>query len=116
MSSKFIKRSTQVIFYAYCKLQSNTSCILISLVSTVALNLSGFAIMSLFFIHSMALLVVTSGLFIRPWIVSSTAVLVLSSAKLCKSEPSKKNMLLMNMLSDIGPSIDPCGTPGRIYL
>ena len=56
------------------KLQSNTSCIMISLVSTIALNLSGFAIMSLFFIHSMALLVVTSGLFIGPWIVSSTAV------------------------------------------
>ena len=89
---------------------------MISLVSTVALNLSGFAIMSLFFIYSMALLVVTSGLFIRPWIVSSTAVLVLSSAKLCKSEPSKKNMSFMNMLSDIGPSIDPCGTPGRTYL
>ena len=65
--------------------------------------------MSLSFIHSMALLVLTSRLFIRSWIVSPTAVTVLSSAKLCKSENSKKNMSFMNMLKNIGSSIDPCG-------
>ena len=39
---------------------------------------------------------------------------MLSSAKLCKSESSKKNMSLMNMLNNIGPSIDSCGMSDRI--
>ena len=77
---KVDKREVLRLYFMHYKLQSNTCCIMISLVSTTALNLSGFAIMSLFFIHSMALLVVTSGLFIRPWIVSSTAV----SVVICK--------------------------------
>ena len=72
--------------------------------------------MSLSFIHSMILLVLTSRLFIRSWIVFATAVTVLSSAKLCKSEPSKKNMSFMNMLKNIGSSIDPCGMSNRINL
>ena len=39
---------------------------------------------------------------------------MLSSAKFCKSEPSKKNMSFMNMLNNIGPSIDSCGMSDRI--
>ena len=70
--------------------------------------------MSLSSIHSMTLLVLTSRLFIRSLTVSATAVTVLSSAKLCKSEPSKKNMSFMNMLKNIGSSIDPCGMSDRI--
>ena len=42
---------------------------------------------------------------------SSKSVVV---CKLCKSEPSKKNMSLMNMLKNIGSSIDPCGMSDRI--
>ena len=64
--------------------QSNTSCI------TIALNLFGFAIMSLFFIHSMALLVLTSRLFKRSWIVSATAVTVLSSANCANQSTARK--------------------------
>ena len=56
--------------------------------------------MSLSFIHSMALLVLTSRLFITSWMVSATAIIVLLSAKLCKSAPSKKNMTFMNMLNN----------------
>ena len=54
------------------------------------MNLFGFAIMSLSFIYSTMLLVLTSRLFIKSWIVSATAVTVLSSAKLCKSVWSAK--------------------------
>ena len=70
--------------------------------------------MSLSFIYPIILLVLTSRLFIRSWIASATAVTVLSSAKLCKSEPSKKNMSFMNTLKNIGSSIDPCGMSNRI--
>ena len=62
----------------------------------------------------MALLILTSRLFIRSWIASATAVTVLSSAKLCKSEPSEKNLSFMNMLKNIGSSIYPCGMSDRI--
>ena len=70
--------------------------------------------MSISFINSMMLLVLTSRLFIRSCIFSATAVTLLSSAKLCKSEPSKKNMSFMNMLKNIGSSIVPCGMSNRI--
>ena len=70
--------------------------------------------MSLSFIHSMALLVLTFRLFIRSWMVPATAVTVLSSAELCKSEPSKKNISFINMLKNIGSSIDRCGMSDRI--
>ena len=70
--------------------------------------------MSLSLMHSLALLVLTSRLLIRSWIVSATTATVLSCAKLCKSEPSKKNVSLMNMLKNIGSSIDPYEMSDRI--
>ena len=45
------------------------------------------------------------------------AAMVLSSAKLCKSDfVSHKNKSLIKMLNKIGPSIDPCGTPESMVL
>ena len=42
--------------------------------------------------------------------------MVLSSAKLCRSEFfSHKNRFLRNILNKIGPSTEPCGTPDRIF-
>ena len=43
--------------------------------------------------------------------------MVLSSAKLCKSDfVSHKNKSFIKMLNRIGPRIDPCGTPESIVL
>ena len=71
--------------------------------------------LSLSFIHSVALLVLTSILFIRSWIVSETAVTVLLSAKLCKSEPMQQEKYVFHeYVENIGSSIDPCGMSDRI--
>ena len=83
----------------------------------IAWNLSGLAIMLLFLNQSIA----DSGSFSSVWRRSfrflQVTVMVLSSAKLYKSDfVSHKNQSVTKMLNRIGPTIDPCGTPESIVL
>ena len=58
-----------------------------------------------------------SGVRRRSFRFLQVAAMVLSSAKLCKSDfVSHKNKSLIKMLNKIGPSIHPCGTPESMVL
>ena len=82
----------------------------------IAWNLSEFTTISFSLNHPTESSPSASKIFIRSANWSQTAVIVLSSAKLCKSVFFKhKNKSLRNILNNIGPSIEPCGTPDRIF-
>ena len=54
--------------------------------------------------------------FKSPVKVLQVAVIVLSSAKLCKADfLMHRNKSLRNVLKRIGPNIEPCGTPDKMF-
>ena len=83
----------------------------------IAWNLSGLAIMLLFLNQSTADSDSFSSVRRRSFRFLQVTAMVLSSAKLCKSDfVSYKNKPFITMLSRIEPSIEPCGTPESIVL
>ena len=83
----------------------------------IAWNLSGLAIMLLFLNQSTADYDSFSSVRRRSFRFLQVTAMVLSSAKLCKSDfVSYKNKPFIKILSRIEPSIEPCGKPESIVL
>ena len=83
----------------------------------IAWNVSGLAIMLLFLNQSIPNSDSFSSVWRRSFRFLQVTVMVLSFAKLYKSDfVSHKNKSVTKMLNRIGPTIDPCGTPESIVL
>ena len=82
----------------------------------MAWNLSGLTIILLFLNQSITISDPDYKTSISSKIVSAKADKVFSSAKLLsKTSDTKNNKLFIDRLKNIGPNIDPCGTPDIIF-
>ena len=86
------------------------------LFKTIAWNLSALTIILFCLYQLTADSDSCSKVFKSPVKVLQVAVMVLSLAKLCKSDfLMHRNKSMRNILKRIGPNIEPCGTPDKIF-